>query len=159
MSRCSVSNPTVAIYTPQDQPAFAELVIRIHAEFGFSYDSELDADLENPNAYYQHLWLLRLNRAVVGSAALTPPDDRVTTLKRMYLQPEHRGRGLGRQLLSLAIATAGRDGCKQIRLDTSDHQYDAIRLYEGAGFSLHHKSGTTRYYTLDITDVIGPEGP
>ncbi|WP_186526375.1 GNAT family N-acetyltransferase [Leekyejoonella antrihumi] len=138
-------------YTPPDQPAFADLVNSVHAEFGFSYDPELDADLENPTAYYQHLWLLRLDRAVVGSVALTPAKNRVATLKRMYVLPEHRGRGLGRQLLSLAIATADRDGCRQVMLDTSDRQCNAIRLYEGAGFRLHHTSGTTRYYTLNIT--------
>lgn len=146
-----VSEPTVGIYTPQDQPAFADLVISVHAEFGFSYDPELDADLENPTAYYQHLWLLRLDRAVVGSAALTPAENGVAMLKRMYLLPEHRGRGLGRQLLSLAIETAAHDGCQQITLDTSDRQSDAIRLYEGAGFNLHQTSGITRYYTLDIS--------
>lgn len=147
-----VSEPTVAIYIPQDQPAFAELVNSIHAEFGFSYDPRLDADLDNPTAYYRHVWLLRLNGAVVGSAALTPPDDGVTTLKRMYVQSAHRGRGLGGRLLGFAIEAARRDGCRQIRLDTSDHQYAAIRLYEGAGFTLHRKSGTTRYYTLDLTN-------
>ncbi|GAB3581653.1 hypothetical protein GCM10027579_10110 [Calidifontibacter terrae] len=61
-----VSEPTVGIYTPQDQPAFADLVNNVHAEFGFGYDPELDADLENPTAYYQHLWLLRFDRAVIG---------------------------------------------------------------------------------------------
>ncbi|WP_460467413.1 GNAT family N-acetyltransferase [Calidifontibacter terrae] len=65
--------------------------------------------------------------------------------------PGHRGRGHGRQLLNVAIATAAHDGCQQIILDTSDRQHDAIRLYEGAGFNLHHTSGITRYYTLDLS--------
>lgn len=75
----------------------------------------------------------------------------MTTLKRMYLRAEYRGRGLGRQLLGLALATARREGCEQVRLDTTDRQYDAIRLYEGAGFALADRSDTTRYYTLDLT--------
>lgn len=63
----------MGIYNPQDQPAFADLVNSVHAEFGFGYDPELDADLDDPTAYYRHLWLLRLDRAVIGSAALTQP--------------------------------------------------------------------------------------
>lgn len=89
-----VSEPAVTVYTEQDQPGFAELVNTIHAEFGFGFDPLLDADLEHPTSYYQHLWLVRLGSTVVGSAALTPPDNRVTTLKRMYLRPEHRRRGV-----------------------------------------------------------------
>ena len=148
-----MNEPTVTVYTERDQPGFAELVNDVHAEFGFSVDPELDTDLDNPTAYYRHLWMVRLeDGAVVGSVALTPPEHRVTTLKRMYLRPEHRGRGLGRQLLTLAIATSRRDGCRLIVLDTSDRQTDAIRLYEAAGFRLHHTSGITRYYTLDITE-------
>ncbi|RNI25322.1 GNAT family N-acetyltransferase [Flexivirga caeni] len=147
-----MSEPTVTVYTEQDRRGFAELVNDVHAEFGFGFDPELDADLEDPTAYYGHVWVVRLGGAVVGSVALTPPDNRVTTLKRMYLRPEQRGCGLGRRLLAVAVATARRDGCTLIRLDTSDRQPDAIRLYEAAGFQLHHASGATRYYTLNITE-------
>src|SRR4051794_30945378 len=36
---------------------------------------------------------------VVGSVGLYPIDARTIELRKMYLSPEHRGRGLGKRLL------------------------------------------------------------
>jgi GNAT superfamily N-acetyltransferase len=53
----------------------------------------------------------------------------------MYLQPEHRGRGLGRTLLNHAIHWAKDRGCRSIVLDTSTAMTAAQRLHESAGFA------------------------
>jgi GNAT superfamily N-acetyltransferase len=66
--------------------------------------------------------------------ALRDLGDRAVELKRMYLRPEARGRGLGRQLLGIALDWARSHGIGVIRLDTSERMVAAQRLYEAHGF-------------------------
>jgi ribosomal protein S18 acetylase RimI-like enzyme len=81
------------------------------------------------------VWVAIDDDHLVGSIAIRLLDDGQAQLKRMYLQPEHRGRGLGRTLLSHAIHWARDRGCQAIVLDTSTAMTAAQRLYESAGFS------------------------
>jgi ribosomal protein S18 acetylase RimI-like enzyme len=122
-------------YEPEDQPGFAQLVATVLAEYGFSVDPILEADLEHPEISYQGVWVAIDDDHLVGSIAIRLLDDGQAQLKRMYLQPEHRGRGLGRTLLSHAIHWARDRGCQAIVLDTSTAMTAAQRLYESAGFS------------------------
>ncbi len=148
-----MSAPELAAFTPHDQPGLADLVNEVHSEFGFAYQPRLDADLDNPLAHYRHVWVLKLEDAVIGSVALTAPVDGTPTLKRMYLRAKFRGQGWGRQLLTTALESAIRDRCTRIELDTSDRQHDACRLYESSGFRLHRQVGSTRYYGKDLVDT------
>jgi GNAT superfamily N-acetyltransferase len=66
--------------------------------------------------------------------ALRDLGDGAVELKRMYLRPEARGRGLGKQLLRIALDWARSHGISVIRLDTSDRMTAAQRLYEAHGF-------------------------
>jgi len=61
-------------------------------------------------------------------------DDGVAEIKRMYVVPESRGRGVARMLLS-AVEDAARElGYNTIRLDTGALQPHARALYESAGY-------------------------
>ncbi|MFF0151692.1 GNAT family N-acetyltransferase [Micromonospora sp. NPDC005203] len=55
-------------------------------------------------------------------------------LKRMYVLPAHRGRGVAQALLDAIRETAGRLGAARIVLQTGDRQPDAVRRYEVAGY-------------------------
>ncbi len=103
-------------------------------EFGFEPDREIDPDLEDPAGTYVALWIVEDGEEVVGSVALRELDGAARELKRMYLRPEQRGRGLGKQLLDVALDYARRSGAGAIRLDTSERMLAAQRLYEAYGF-------------------------
>ena len=53
-----------------------------------------------------------------------------------YVQPPHRGRGIGRELMEAAIAHARTLGVDNVRLSVSDSAPAARRLYERLGFRL-----------------------
>ena len=55
-------------------------------------------------------------------------------IKRMYVRPAFRGRGLGRLMLDRLVAHARQHGLTVIRLETGIHQKEAIALYERYGF-------------------------
>jgi len=113
---------------------FRSLVVDTLSEFGFERDAELDGDLDDPGATYAALWVAVEDGTVVGSAALRDLGDGAVELKRMYLRPDQRGRGLGKRLLALALDWAREHGMSVIRLDTSERMVDAQRLYEAHGF-------------------------
>jgi len=61
-------------------------------------------------------------------------DQERGELKRMYVVPERRGRGLGRRLLVELEQAAGRLGYRGVVLETGDLQPEALGLYETSGY-------------------------
>lgn len=145
-----MSELRLTAYQHADQEGFARLVEDVHSEFGFSYDAELDADLDDPESHYPFILVVKCGTSVVGSAALTEPRAGSTTLKRMYLRPSLRGLGWGRRLLDGLTERAVEYGCEQIRLDTTTRQAGARRLYERNGFTLVSRDGDTLFYSKDL---------
>jgi GNAT superfamily N-acetyltransferase len=70
----------------------------------------------------------------LGCGALRPLDAGAAELKRMYVVPEARGRGIATALLA-ALEDAARDrGWTTLRLETGPRQPEAIGLYTRAGY-------------------------
>ena len=79
-----------------------------------------------------------------GCVALRDLGDGVCEMKRMFVPPEHRGIGIGRDLGERIIEDARASGYRLMRLDTSFRQAEAMRLYEHLGFRR-----IMSYYELD----------
>ena len=70
----------------------------------------------------------------IGCGGVCRFDGTRAELKRMYVAPEARGRGLGRLLLVELEAEARRLGYAGIVLETGDRQPEALGLYASAGY-------------------------
>ena len=68
-----------------------------------------------------------------GHAALRTLHGTVE-LKRMFVDPAHRGQGVAGALLRAAHEAARSRGHRRVLLQTGDRQPDAVRLYERAGY-------------------------
>lgn len=70
----------------------------------------------------------------VGCGALDLLDRATAEVKRMWIAPAHRGRGLGRRLLARLEDEARAAGRSTVVLDTNGSLSEAIALYGRAGY-------------------------
>lgn len=121
-------------FEADDLDGFRALVEAVLGEYGFVPDPVLESDLGDPLGKYDQVWVAADGDSVVGSVAVRRLGDGELELKRMYLNPRYRGRGVGRGLLARALGWARADGAVAIVLDTSEAMVEAQRLYESVGF-------------------------
>jgi len=69
-----------------------------------------------------------------GCAAFQTIAQATAELKRVFVRPDARRRGIARALMVHAIATIRERGCARVRLGTQETAIGAQRLYEGLGF-------------------------
>jgi putative acetyltransferase len=94
-------------------------------------------DMENLSGYSPPggIFLVLVDRGtIVGTGAVRAIDPHVCELKRMWLLPDYRGKGLGRRLAELLIDFARAAGYRRMLLDTDPRQTAALRLYQKLGF-------------------------
>lgn len=72
---------------------------------------------------------------LVGCAALRPQNGGRCEMKRLYVRPDWRRRGLGRKLTELCMASAWAAGYAEMCLDTLAHLTAARALYREMGFA------------------------
>jgi ribosomal protein S18 acetylase RimI-like enzyme len=129
-----LAEPSIVRYRARYEGGFRELVVSVLGEFGFGEDPLIDADLQAPEQTYDAIWLVVDGDSVEGSAAVRLLGGGRAELKRMYLAPGLRGRGLGRRLLGQVVEWAREQRIETLVLDTAVQMTSAQRLYEAAGF-------------------------
>ena len=71
---------------------------------------------------------------LVGIGGLELQDGNTAELKRFYVRPDYRGRGVADALLAALVAYGQVHGVGLLRLETGDRQYAALRFYARHGF-------------------------
>lgn len=81
------------------------------------------------------LLLAREFDQAMGCIALRPLGPTTSEMKRLFVRPEYRDRGLGRVLVEAIIEEARKIGYTHMRLDTiADRMDRAVALYKSIGF-------------------------
>ena len=71
-----------------------------------------------------------------GSIALAKLEDGIGELRSLFVRPEYRGTGVGRQLVDAALMQAKEIGYRHVRLDTLGFMTGAQTLYRSYGFEV-----------------------
>lgn len=117
-----------------------ELFVEYAQSLGFSlcfqnFDSELrhlPGDYAPPGG---RLLLAEYEGSIAGCVALHKLEHGICEMKRLYLRPRFRGRGVGRVLAERIIAEARQIGYGRMRLDTVESAMkDAVGMYRKLGF-------------------------
>jgi putative acetyltransferase len=117
-----------------------ELFLEYARSLGFSlcfqnFDQELahlPGDYSPPHG---RLLLAEFEGKLAGCVALHKLENEICEMKRLYLRPQFRGKGLGRALATRIIAEARHIGYSRLRLDTVESaMQDAVAMYLKLGF-------------------------
>ena len=142
---CPVSPaiPSLSIWQAQtaaDIVSVRQLFLEYAQSLAFSlcfqnFDQELaglPGDYSPPEG---RLLLAHIEDELAGCVALHKLQPEICEMKRLYLRPKFRGRGLGRVLAIALIAEARTIGYKFMRLDTVEPAMkDAVALYRKLDF-------------------------
>lgn len=126
--------------SPAEIAQARELFLEYAQSLGFSlcfqnFDNELanlPGDYSPPDG---RLLLAEYEGQIAGCVALHKLEDGVCEMKRLYLRPAFRGRGLGRTVADRIISEARQIGYERMRLDTVEPvMKDAVAMYRRIGF-------------------------
>ena len=132
--------PTVS-RVPADHPDVERFVTALLQEMADRYDDDPDT-IERTDEAAAFVLLLDDDGTPLGSGAVqrlskSKADAAVDhgEVKRVYVVPEARGRGLSRLLMSALVDLARDLGYTWLQLETGDVQPEAIGLYESSGWT------------------------
>ena len=112
------------------------LLAELDAELNAEYPSENRHGLSVARLFQPHVafFIARLDGLAAGCAGVAF-EDGFAEVKRMYVRPTARGRGVAAALLARLEAEARSRGVTQLVLETGDAQRAALRFYERSGFT------------------------
>ena len=162
----SPEDPRIRPIRPQDDAAVAAIIREVMASFGAtgpgysSSDAEVDAMSVAYDGARAAYFVLEEDGRVVGCGGIAPlagADADVCELRKMYLLPAARGRGLGQMMLDRCLAAARGRGYRRCYLETLSAMDAAQALYAKAGFrrldaplGATGHSGCNRHYLLEL---------
>ena len=125
---------------PEQIAQARDLFLEYAKSLGFSLCfQDFDQELATLPGYYAppkgRLLLAEYEGQLAGCVALRELEAGICEMKRLYLRPAFRGKGLGRVIAEHLIAEARKMGYARMRLDTVEPvMRDAVAMYRRFGF-------------------------
>lgn len=128
-------------WQPSDRQAAAQIIRSVLADYGLGWEPDgSDADaIAVENYYWQQngeFWVVETQGHLVGTGGYYPiaKGPKAVEIRKMYLLPTVRRQGLGRYLLAALEDTIQQRGYEHIWIETASVLWEAVKLYESAGY-------------------------
>ena len=135
MSVLTIIHAESSEFIPEVKALFQEYADSLDFELCFQeFDSELE---ELPGVYARPdgaILLALFGGEIAGCVAFRPIGEGICELKRLYVKPVYRSKGIGRRLVEEIIEEARMAGYTAMRLDTIPSMIAANALYGLLGF-------------------------
>ena len=122
---------------PYSDPIAQDLVARVQQEYVERYGGP-DAASVDPAEFEPPAGVFLVAEVAgepVGCGAWRAVQPGVAEIKRVYVAPRHRRRGVAQVVLDALERSAALAGHRSIVLNTGDRQPEALALYRGAGYA------------------------
>jgi putative acetyltransferase len=121
--------------TDRDNPGFLALIEELDKDLWERYPNSQGAHTaSNRIAAGASVVVCLADGQAVGCGCFRGHGTDLVELKRMYVKPSYRGRGLAQAVLGELEAWAREEGARAMILETGKNQSEAIRLYEKSGY-------------------------
>ena len=128
-------------WQPRYRTAAADIISIVLAEYGIIFEpTGADIDVLEIETYYQEtggeFWVVEQDGKLVGTAAYYPVKrtEKAVEIRKMYLLPAVRGKGLGKYLLKQLETAIATRGFQEIWIETASILKEAVKLYESSGY-------------------------
>ncbi len=148
----------VVKYSDNLQEQVLNLIKNVRAENDLETDEVEFADLEDPNEEYLNKGgvfyvALDSNGFVVGTIALSINSDTQGEIKRFYLKPEFRKKGIGKALIKQALEFCKKQSLQECVLKTDQKLVKAIEFYRDHGFKIVTDNSGKISMSLNLSEV------
>ncbi len=134
-------NFLIRAWTPDDREYAAAIIRDTLMEYGLSWEpSGADRDVLAVETFYTavggEFWVIEQQGQVVGTGAYYPVErgHKAVEIRKMYLSPTARGKGLGKFLLQRLEDAIANRGFHEIWIETASVLKEAVKLYESNGY-------------------------
>ncbi|MBL7859620.1 MAG: GNAT family N-acetyltransferase [Cyclobacteriaceae bacterium] len=124
--------------TRVSNPDFQRLIVELDKEFWVRYPlTQQNFDPFNKVDDYARVILAMDRDLAVGCGCFRAIQEPATVeIKRMYVVPVYRNRGIGKQVLGQLEQWAVEEGYSKSKLETGINQPEAIAAYRKSGYKL-----------------------
>jgi peptidyl-dipeptidase Dcp len=117
--------------------------------YGVSFESYVAGGIyefyKNYNPTLDRVWIAEHEQKIIGFLLLMHRENQTAQLRYFYLEPEYRGLGLGKKLMTLYMQFLSHAGYTSSYLWTTDELSAAASLYKRQGFKLTKEEPSTAF--------------
>lgn len=103
-------------------------------------------------------WVAEVQGQLVGTCAVKDEGAEGALLRRLFVHPQHRARGIGARLVDAAIAHCRRQGFRDLTIRTSNRMQQAMALCVRRGFREEERLALGPVQLVRFTLRITPHG-